>query len=109
MSNDKSLRTGRVVADVGREKFMPDTTTGKRPARPRGPNLLGLLKPYRGLVGLLALMTILGNALNLAVPKIVSHAIDAYTQGQLVLGPVVVELSSVALGIFVFLYLQSLT
>ena len=87
---------------------MPDTRTEKRPARPKGPNLLGLLTPYRWLVVLLALMTVLGNALNLAVPTIVSRAIDAYTQGQLVLGPVVAELSVVALGIFVFLYLQNL-
>src|SRR3989304_2764155 len=87
---------------------MPDTRTEKRPARPKGPNLLGLLTPYRRLVGLLALMTVLGNALNLAVPTIVSRAIDAYTQGQLVLGPVVAELSAVALGIFAFLYLQNL-
>ena len=87
---------------------MPDTRTEKRPARPKGPNLLGLLKPYRSLVSILALLTVLGNALNLAVPTIVSRAIDAYTQGQLVLGPVVVELSVVALGIFVFLYLQNL-
>src|SRR3990170_1196603 len=87
---------------------MPDTRTEKRPARPKGPSLLGLLRPYRSLVSILALLTVLGNALNLAVPTIVSRAIDAYTQGQLVLGPVVVELSVVALGIFVFLYLQNL-
>lgn len=87
---------------------MPDTRTEKRPARPKGPNLLGLLTPYRWLVVLLALMTVLGNALNLAVPTIVSRAIDAYTQGQLVLGPVVAELSAVAIGIFAFLYLQNL-
>ena len=87
---------------------MPDTNTGKPPARPKGPNLLALLKPYRPLVTLLALLTIFGNALNLAVPKIVARAIDAYTQGHLVLRPVVIELSAVAFGIFVFLYLQNL-
>jgi ATP-binding cassette, subfamily B, bacterial len=87
---------------------MPDTSPGKKPARPKGPNLLALLQPYRGLVALLAGLTIVGNALNLAVPKIVSRAIDAYSQGQLVLRPVVIELSAVAVGIFVFLYLQNL-
>src|SRR5215831_17292538 len=89
---------------------MPDAATAKKPLgpmKPKGPNLLGLLKPYRPLVTLLALMTILGNALNLAVPKVVSRAIDAYTQGQLVLRPVVVELSLIAVGIFAFLYLQN--
>src|SRR5262249_10562451 len=88
---------------------MPDASTAKKPTRPKGPNLLGLLKPYRPLVVLLTLMTVLRNALNLAVPKIVAGAIDAYTQGELVLRTGVVELSAVALGIFVFLYLQNLT
>ena len=87
---------------------MPDTSTAKTPARPKGPNLLALLTPYRPLVTLLALLTIAGNALNLAVPKIVSRAIDAYTQGHLVLRPVAIELTAVAFGIFVFLYLQNL-
>ena len=86
---------------------MPDTSAGQIPARPKRPNLLALLKPYRLLVALLALLTVFGNALNLAVPKIVSRAIDAYTQGHLVLRPVVIELSAVAFGIFVFLYLQN--
>src|SRR5258706_8965837 len=88
---------------------MADIKPPTKPVRPKGPNLLALLQPYRPLVALLALLTIFGNALNLAVPKIVARAIDAYTQGQLVLRPVVIELSAVALGIFVFLYLQNLT
>src|SRR5580765_8316139 len=86
----------------------PGKTPGTKPARPKGPNLFALLQPYRPLIALLAVLTIVGNALNLAVPKIVARAIDAYTQGQLVLRPVVIELSAVALGIFVFLYLQNL-
>ena len=87
---------------------MPGKPGGMPPGRPKGPNLWALLKPYRPLVSLLALLTIVGNALNLAVPKIVARAIDAYTQGQLVLRPVVIELSAVGFGIFLFLYLQNL-
>ena len=55
---------------------------GGMPGRPKGPNLWALLKPYRPLVTLLAVLTIVGNALNLAVPKIVARAIDAYTAGD---------------------------
>lgn len=87
---------------------MPGGMPGNMPARPKGPNLLALLRPYRPLVALLAALTIIGNAFNLAVPKIVSRAIDAYTRGELVLRPVVIELSAVAFGIFLFLYLQNL-
>jgi ATP-binding cassette subfamily B protein len=65
------------------------------------------LKPYRLLVSILATLTILGNGLNLVVPKILSRAIDSYAQGQFVLGTVAVELFAVALGIFFFSYLQS--
>ena len=86
---------------------MPDTTDRKRPARPQGSGLLGLLKPYRLLVSILAALTILGNGLNLVVPKIISRAIDNYAQGQFVLGTVAVDLFVVALGIFLFSYLQS--
>ncbi|HVZ23380.1 MAG TPA: ABC transporter ATP-binding protein [Vicinamibacterales bacterium] len=86
---------------------MPDARTEKTPARPKGPNLLALLQPYRGLIAVLAVLTVVGNALNLAVPKIVSNAIDAFTAGRLVLRPVAIELAAVAVGIFVFLYLQS--
>jgi len=78
-----------------------------RPPRPRGPNLLGLLKPYRPIIAILATLTILGNALNLVVPRIISRAIDTYAQRQLVLSTVAIELALVALGIFVFSYLQS--
>jgi len=68
---------------------------------------MGLLKPYASLIWILATLTILGNAMNLVVPRIISHAIDTYEQRQLVLGTMAVELSLVALGIFVFSYLQS--
>jgi ATP-binding cassette subfamily B protein len=68
---------------------------------------MGLLKPYRPLVLLLALLTIFGNALNLVVPKILSAAIDASAQGRLDLGTTAVKLGVVGLGIFFLLYLQS--
>ena len=96
-----------VVSYAPDECPMPDTTDRKRPARPQGSGLLGLLKPYTRLVSILAALTILGNALNLVVPKILSRAIDNYAQRQFVLGTVAVELLVVALGIFVFSYLQS--
>jgi ATP-binding cassette subfamily B protein len=68
---------------------------------------MGLLKPYASLIWILATLTILGNAMNLVVPRIISHAIDTYEQRQPVLGTMAVDLSLVALGIFVFSYLQS--
>jgi ATP-binding cassette subfamily B protein len=86
---------------------MADTTRGTKRAAPPGSGLLGLLKPYAQLVSMLAVLTILGNALNLVVPKLLSRAIDDYGRGQFLLGAVAGELFIVALGIFVFSYLQS--
>lgn len=66
------------------------------------------MKPYTGLVWLLVLFTLLANGLNLAVPKIISRAIDAFVRGGFAMEKMVVEFSVVAGLIFLFTYLQSL-
>ena len=76
--------------------------------QPRGPNLFSLLKPYRTLIFLLAVMTLLGNSLNLLVPKLISWGIDAYGQQRLVLPTFIAEFLAVAAGIFIFAYLQAI-
>src|SRR5258708_1736396 len=86
---------------------MPEPSKTKRPGRPQGPSLLALLKPYRPLVLTLVVMTILGNSLNLLVPRIISNAIDTYAQQRLILRSSIVEFLAVALGIFIFSYLQA--
>jgi ATP-binding cassette subfamily B protein len=53
-------------------------------------------------------MTILGNSLNLVVPKLIAHAIDTYAQQRLILTRLIVEFFSVALGIFMFAYFQAI-
>ena len=78
-----------------------------RRKRPPPSGLMALLKPYRLLIATLATLTIVGNALNLVVPKLISHAIDAYTQGRFVLNTVVVQFVLVGLLVFVFAYAQS--
>jgi len=79
-----------------------------RRKRPPGPGLLSLLKPYRWLVVLLVVLTIAGNGLNLVVPKIISHAIDAYTSQTFVLSSVVLQFFEVAFLVFALTYLQSI-
>ena len=51
-------------------------------------------------------LTIVGNGLNLVVPKLISHAIDAYTQGRFVLNTVVLQFVVVGLLVFAF-YLRA--
>ncbi len=79
----------------------------KRPQRPPSSGLLLLLKPYRLLVALLVLLTVAGNALNLVVPELISHAIDAYTQHRFVLHTVVWQFVAVGLLVFVLTYAQN--
>jgi ATP-binding cassette subfamily B protein len=71
------------------------------------PSLVGLLKPYKGIIFLLVILTILPSALNLVVPKIIANAIDDFAKGNFILQNVVIEFSIVAILIFIFTYLQS--
>src|SRR5215813_11515397 len=77
-----------------------------RAGRPPGPSLLGLLKPYRPLIAVLVVMTIAANSLNLVVPKVIANAIDTYAQQRLILTTLAAEFFTIAVGIFVFSYLQ---
>jgi len=75
---------------------------------PSSAGLLALLKPYRWLIALLVILTVAGSGLNLAVPRIVAHAIDAYTQQTFVLSSVVLQFFVVAFLVFSLTYLQSI-
>ena len=76
--------------------------------KPAGAGLFALLKPYRGLVAILVVLTIAGNGLTLVVPKLISRAIDAYTQRAFVLSAVVLQFLVVALLVFALNYLQNI-
>jgi ATP-binding cassette subfamily B protein len=78
------------------------------PRKPPAGALLVLLKPYRGLIVTLVVLTIAGNALNLAVPRIIAHAIDAYTRQTFILSLVVEQFFVVAFLVFALTYLQSI-
>src|SRR5690349_11895215 len=85
----------------------PKRTGAQR--KPPGAGLFGLLKPYRKLVALLVAMTIAGNGLTLVVPKLISHAIDSYTQRAFVLSTVVLQFFVIAFLVFALNYLQNIT
>lgn len=74
---------------------------------PPAAGLLLLLKPYRLLVALLVALTIVGNGLNLVVPKLISQAIDSYTQGRFVRNTVVLEFVLVGMLVFILTYAQN--
>jgi ATP-binding cassette subfamily B protein len=71
-------------------------------------NLFTLLKPYWVWILALTVLTVLANGLNLVVPQITAHAIDAYTKHTLVIPSVILEFFLIAIGIFFFTYLQTI-
>lgn len=76
--------------------------------RPAGPSIFGLLVPYKGQIVLLVALTVLANAMNLVVPKLIASSIDDYAAGQANLGWYVSVFAIVAGAIFVFTYLQNI-
>jgi ATP-binding cassette, subfamily B, bacterial len=86
----------------------PQMKPPMRPGRPPGPGLFSLLKPYRQWIAGMVVLTILGNSLNLFVPKILARAIDGYNQPGFSLANILVEFSFISVGIFGLLYLQNI-
>ena len=84
----------------------PSAKTGQRP--PAGPNIFGVLKPYMVPVVFLIVLALASNGLTLWLPKIISHAIDAYAQRKLVLKDVSWTFGLVSGGIFILTYLQAI-
>lgn len=83
-------------------------SANQKPKRPKGPNIFVLIKPYKWQLLLLTVLTVAGNALNLAVPKLIGSAIDQIGGSGPVLMWLFVGLALVAAGIFVFTYLQGI-
>ena len=71
------------------------------------PSLVPLLKPYKGQMLLLILLTVAGSAVGLLVPQVVSKGIDAFNAGHLDLGAELIALTAIAVGTFVFGNLQN--
>ncbi|MEZ0371949.1 MAG: ABC transporter ATP-binding protein [Candidatus Sericytochromatia bacterium] len=95
----------------------PEAEPHTRSAKPRTRSpgkLIGLLKPYRHLIGLLLVLAALSNGLNLLLPRLIQQGIDSYLhQHPVVLASdYLLNLSwpflAVSLLIFVCAYLQSL-
>jgi ATP-binding cassette subfamily B protein len=91
-----------IVVNMKKEKS-PSATPGQAK-----PNIMSVLKPYRGMVALLIFLALLSNALNLVLPRMIAKAIDAYTGGNLVMNTLIIEFSLAAVFIFVLTYLQSI-
>jgi ATP-binding cassette subfamily B protein len=72
------------------------------------PGIFSLLKPYRAMVILLILFALFSNGLNLWLPRMIGHGIDAYNTGNFSYKSIIIEFTVVALIIFIFSYLQGI-
>ncbi|CAL1518227.1 ABC transporter ATP-binding protein [Chitinophaga sp. MM2321] len=72
------------------------------------PGIFSLLTPYRGMIILLILFALLGNGLNLWLPKIIGNGIDAYNDGNFLYKPIIIKFSAAAFIIFIFTWLQNI-
>jgi ATP-binding cassette, subfamily B, bacterial len=80
----------------------------KQGGRPKGPSIFGVLKPYKLMIAGLIVFALLSNAVNLVIPKIISHSIDDFSKGAFSFQKMIIEFSVAALIIFVFTFLQGI-
>ncbi len=71
-------------------------------------SIIHLLKPYRSLLFLLLFFTLLSNALNLLIPRIIASGIDAFTLGDFSFRTVFLQFGIAIVFIFIFTYVQSI-
>jgi ATP-binding cassette subfamily B protein len=72
------------------------------------PGIFSLLKPNSGIVSLLIIMALMGNGINMLIPKIIAHAIDAFSSKHFDMESVVIEFLAAAAAIFIFTFMQNI-
>jgi len=90
------------------EKPKVPTKSPIKPGGPARPSLFSLLRPYRHLVAGMVVLTILGNSLNLIVPRVMGGVLDTFNLPGFSINRILVEFSLIALGIFVLAYFQNI-
>ena len=90
------------------DKPKEQTKPPMKPKMPSGPGLFSLLKPYRHWIVGMVVLTILGNGLNLIVPKIMARTIDTYNQPGFDLTTILFEFFLISIGIFILGYFQNI-
>ena len=93
--------------EAGRVEEGEDRLAERPKRKPGGPGLASLLKPYRGWMALLVLLTMVGSGLGLVVPLVIAKAIDAFKSGHLDMTAALINLLALLLGTFVLGNLQN--
>lgn len=69
--------------------------------------MLKLLKPYRGIITLLLLLALGGNALSLLLPKIIGGVIDGVAHQHFSIDQAMIKFSVITVSVFILGYFQS--
>jgi len=72
------------------------------------PGIFNLLWQYSGIVIFMIFMALIGSGINLLIPKIISHAIDAYSSNHFNIESLVIQFLAAAAGIFIFTFVQNI-
>ncbi len=70
--------------------------------------LFSVIGPYRSMVVLLILLALGGSGINLLIPKIISGAIDDFSENSFNAGKIIVQFLLAASGIFIFTFSQGI-
>jgi ATP-binding cassette subfamily B protein len=70
-------------------------------------SILNLLKPYRAMIALLVLFSLIGNAANLIIPRIIAKGIDTYAAGSFSYKIILIQFLTATTIIFIFSVLQT--
>jgi ATP-binding cassette subfamily B protein len=87
---------------------MDNSISQQNKAKTPQPNVFGLLKPYYKMVSFLILMALLGNGVNLFLPKIIAANIDAFSSGNFDPNKLIAEFIAATMAIFLFNNLQGI-
>ena len=85
---------------------MPDKKTTQNAES--SPGLFGLLLPYKWRIAALVATTLISNAFNLWIPKIIAAGIDSFARGTFGQSGFILEFFLVALGVFAFSFFQNI-
>ncbi|HSO85118.1 MAG TPA: ABC transporter ATP-binding protein [Draconibacterium sp.] len=70
--------------------------------------IFSLLKPYRLMIALLVLFSLIGNAANLIIPRIIANGIDTYAEGSFSYKIILIQFLTANSVIFLFSVLQTI-
>ena len=79
--------------------------TKKKPGKP---NIFAVLKPYKLMIFYLITFALLSNAVNLVIPKLISHGIDDFSKGTFSTQEIILKFLVAASFILIFSFFQGI-